>query len=74
MAAYHWLSENYRKGDLIFLFGTVDPFLFMGPTLNLLLLRILSQRISGPCAGSDDQQGTTLIVTQYIKCLALIFN
>lgn len=56
LAAYRWLSDNYKSGDCIFLFGT---FRYRHHTSvnSKDKFRVLSWRVSGSRAFSNDRQG-----------------
>ena len=52
--AYRWLSETYKDGDCIFLFGNSDGG-FFHPFKRLCLDRFLTRSVSSPYAFGDDR-------------------
>ena len=59
LAGYRWLSDHYLPGDKIFMFGACK-FLCSQLTRPGLLQRFLTWRLSSPCTGWDDKEGTII--------------
>jgi len=59
LAGYRWLSDHYLPGDKIFMFGACK-FLSLQLTRPGLLQRFLTWRLSSPCIGWDDKEGTII--------------
>jgi len=56
LGAYRWLSDNYEKGDGIFLFGVLQQYVPLLPHTEHCF-RLLSWGISSPHTVSNDRQG-----------------
>ena len=60
LRAYQWLSENYERGDRIFLFGHPSSFWKFSVVTHIYVVRFLSGRLPSSCYRGHDTEGEQL--------------